>query len=134
MCSGIEYLEQLHVWQDAGVRLPVLRRDGSVTWLPWGGRHGLETVFHEGPCARLESIRAGKWARFSPRPVKIPLSRYMERDSKGRPHWVRVEPGQYLQGLVATSAGEQRVYVVTIESPPAHRHLQPRWPRVLPAE
>lgn len=131
MCSGIEYEDELHVWQDAAVRLPVLRRDGSVDWLTWGGRHGLETVFHQGPCARLESVRAGKWDRFSPRPVKIPLSRYMERDGKGRPYWVKVEPGECLQGLVASLDGEQRIYVVTVESPEAWRHVQPRWPRVL---
>jgi len=133
MCSGIEYEEQLHVWQDAAVRLPVLLRDGGVAWLPWGGRHGLETIFHEGPCARLESIRAGKWDRFSPRPVKIPLSRYMERDGKGRPCWTRVGPGQHLQGLLASAGGEQRVYVVTVESPEGQGNLQPRQPRVMSA-
>lgn len=132
MCSGIEYQDQLHLWQDASVRLPVLRRDGTVQWLPWGGRHGLETVFHQGPCARLESVLAGKWRRFSPRPVKILLSRYMERDARGRPYWVKVEDGQFLQGVLASHGGEQRVYVVTVASPPAYQHVQPRWPRVLP--
>lgn len=114
------------------MQLPVLRRDGSVQWLPWGGRHGIETLFFQGPCARLESLRAGKWKRFSPRPVKIPLTRYMERDAKGKPYWVKVEPGQYLQGVVATWGEAQRVYVVTIESPEAYRHVQDRWARVIP--
>ncbi len=132
MCSGIEFDDQLHLWQDPAVQLPVLRRDGSVQWLPWGGRHGIETRFFQGPCARLESLRAGKWQRFSPRPVKIPLTRYMERDARGRPYWVKVRPGQYLQGVLATQAGEQRVYVVTTESPAAFRHVQERWPRVIP--
>lgn len=132
MCSGIELDGEMFLWSDPDVRLPVLLKDGDLTWLRWGERHGArDSAFHEGPCARLESIRARKWDAYSPRPVRIPVDRYMERDPKGRPYWVKVAPGQTLQGLVASHDGEQRIYVVTIPAPPDFLHVQPRWPRVL---
>ena len=55
----------------------------------------------------------------------------MERDAKGAPYWVKVTEGSYLQGLLATINSEQRVYVVTIETPDEFKHVQPRWPRVI---
>lgn len=131
MCSGIEYQDQIHAWKDPEVKLPVLNRDGSVSWLTWGARHGIPSPFVQGPCARLESIQAGKWDQYQPISVKVPMQRYMERDHKGSPFWVKAEPHQYLQGLVATLSGEQRIYVVTIETPEAYRHVQPRWPRLV---
>ena len=131
MCSGIEHEDQLLLWKDPEVRLPVRRRDGSLAWLRWGERHGVKGPFVEGPCARLESIRAGRWSRFQPVPVRIPVSRYMERDARGTPYWVKPPSGACLQGLVATWQGEQRLYVVTVPAPPEHAHVQPRWPRVL---
>ncbi|MDP1539266.1 MAG: hypothetical protein Q8K94_08865 [Moraxellaceae bacterium] len=131
MCSGIEYLGKMHLWRDVDVTLPVLMKDGSIRWLKWGERHGVQSAFVQGPCARLDSIQAGKWQRFNPMPVKIPITRYMERNQKCAPYWVKVEDGQYLQGLVATVNGEQRVYVVTVDAPQAFRHVQDRWPRVI---
>jgi hypothetical protein len=73
----------------------------------------------------------GKWDRYQPKAVKIPMDRYMERDSKNKPYWVKTEPEQVLQGLVATWQGEQRIYVVTVETPTEFQHVQPRWPRVI---
>lgn len=121
----------MHLWQDPDVRLPVRRRDGSLAWLPWGARHGIDSPFVQGPCARLESVREGRWSRYRPRPVMIPVDRYMERDGKSRPYWVRAGEGICLQGLVATWGDEQRIYVVTTESPAEFAHVQPRWPRLL---
>ena len=126
MCSGIEYQGRMHLWQDSDVRLPVQMRDGSVSWVKWGERHGIQS-----PCARLESVKELKWARFQPRAVKIPVDRYMERDIRSKPYWVKTDEGSVLQGLLATWGDEQRVYVVTIETPPEFQHVQPRWPRVL---
>lgn len=131
MCSGIELNGEMHLWRDAEVKLPVLNKDGSISWLRWGERHGVKSAFVQGPCARLDSIQLGKWQRFKPVPVKIPIDRYMERDNKGAPYWVKVQAGQYLQGLVATVNDEQRVYVVTIEAPKQFRHVSERWPRII---
>ena len=131
MCSGVEYQGDMHLWSDPGVHLPVRLKNGDLSWLRWGARHGIESPFYQGPCARLESIKMGKWDRFQPMPVKILMDRYMERDIKNKPYWVRTKPGEVLQGLVATWQGEQRVYVVTIDTPIEFQHVQPRWPRVI---
>lgn len=131
MCSGIEYQNQMHLWSDPEVRLPVLLKDGELSWLHWGARHGIESPFFQGPCARLESIKMGKWSRFNPVAVKIPMDRYMERDAKGKPYWVKTNEAEMLQGLVATWQDERRIYVVTVETPQAFAHVQPRWPRVI---
>lgn len=131
MCSGIELNGEMHLWRDAEVKLPVLNKDGSISWLFWGERHGVKSSFVQGPCARLDSIQLGKWQRFNPVPVKIPIDRYMERDNKGAPYWVKVQAGQHLQGLVATINDEQRVYVVTVEAPNQFRHVSERWPRII---
>ena len=131
MCSGIELDGQMHLWKDPEVKLPVVMKNGSLTWLRWGERHGVQSPFFQGPCARLESIKERKWARFNPRAVKIPIDRYMERDQKGAPYWVKPDAGSFLQGLVASWGEEQRVYVVTVETPEPFVYMQLRWPRVV---
>lgn len=131
MCSGIEYQGEMHLWRDPDVQLPVMMKDGTISWLRWGERHGVQSPFFQGPCARLESIKERKWEKFQPRAVKIPIDRYMERDQKGAPYWVKVEAGSYLQGLLATWGETQRIYVVTVDSPTEFLHVQPRWPRVV---
>lgn len=132
MCSGIELDGEMHLWSDPEVRLPIALKDGGVCWLRWGERYGAkDSFFYEGPCARLESIKTGKWDKFSPRAVKVKIDRYMERDHKGRPYWVKTDVGQYLQGMVANWGNDQRVYVVTVDSPAEFQHVQPRWPRLV---
>lgn len=59
------------------------------------------------------------------------MDRYMERDQRNKPYWVKAPEGSVLQGLLATWGDEQRVYVVTTETPSEFQHVQPRWPRVL---
>lgn len=127
MCSGIEYHDRLLLWRDADVKLPVMLRGGEISWVRWGERHGVVSMFFQGPCARLESIQTRKWSRFSPTPVKIPMQRYMERDAKGAPYWVKASAASVLQGLLAVVEGEQ----LTLDSPSEYRHVQPRWPRVI---
>lgn len=134
MCSGIEYEGQMYLWKDPEVQLPVRLRDGSLKWVRWGERHGVQSPFFQGPCARLESIKERKWDRFSPRSVKIVMDRYMERDLKNKPYWVKAPEGAVLQGLLATWGDEQRIYVVTTETPAEFQHVQPRWPRILEME
>ena len=134
MCSGIEYEWQMHLWKDPEARLPVRLKDGSLKWIRWGERHGVQSPFFQGPCARLESIKERKWDRFNPRSVKIVMDRYMERDLKNKPYWVKASEGAVLQGLLATWGDEQRIYVVTTETPAEFQHVQPRWPRILEME
>jgi putative SOS response-associated peptidase YedK len=116
--------------------LPVLKRDGGVVLLAWGARNE-ELSGSKGPrwpkggWARIESIKSGRWDAYDPQPVKIPARGYMEKDNEGRSHWFPLEPGQYIQGLIAHIGGERRVYVVTISTPSEFAHIHDRWPRIV---
>ena len=94
------------------------RRQDQAGRLPLGG------------WARLESIYEGRWDRWSPRPVKLMVSQFMEKDIEGHSHWFDLTPGKWVQGLVARWESEQRVYVVTI-TPELADAIHERWPRIL---
>jgi len=80
--------------------------------------------------ARLESIQSGKWDRYFPKPVKIPVLSFMEKDLEGTSHWFDVTKGQWIQGLIAQQGEEVRLYVVTIH-PEMENAVHERWPRVM---
>ncbi|HEX5359796.1 MAG TPA: hypothetical protein VFW49_01650 [Fluviicoccus sp.] len=130
MCSAVEVGERIIGFGDHDL-LPVVLRNGELQWLRWGERHGVPSAWVPGPCARLDSILSGKWDRYGPVPVKLAVNRYMERNARNKPYWVKLAAGEYLQGLVATVGGEQRVYVVTVDTPAPYRHVSDRWPRVI---
>jgi putative SOS response-associated peptidase YedK len=143
MCAGVEIEGQGKAarvyFPVATAMLPVLMRDGSVINLPWGARReenaGTErrSRWPEGGWARLESIQSGRWDTLEPVAVKIPARGYMEKDGEGHSHWFALEAGEYIQGLVATLAGERRIYVVTISTPAQFAHIHDRWPRIVRA-
>ncbi|HSN39264.1 MAG TPA: hypothetical protein VLT92_03640 [Burkholderiales bacterium] len=141
MCAGIELNgndkgARIYFPQPQAV-LPVLKRGGGELMLTWGAR-GKEYAggdrrikWPEGGWARLESIKAGRWAAFDPQPVRIPVRGFMEKDNEGKSHWFALGPGQFIQGLIARAGGERRVYVVTVNPPPEHAHIHDRWPRIV---
>lgn len=60
MCGGIEYQGDKIYFPMPDPRLPVLLKDGSVTWMPWGHKNlGGKMMFPNGGWARLDSIHAG---------------------------------------------------------------------------
>lgn len=125
MCIAIEYQGKVISWADAEPRLPVLRKDGEIEWVTWGlpFARARSATIPAGGWARLESIRDGKWRRYGARPVKIPASRFAERDADGTAHWFELTDGLVIQGaMIAVKNREQtatlgelilRVYVVT---------------------
>lgn len=135
MCGGVEYQDGARTarvfFPQPEARLPVRRRDGGVAWLPWGRREDEAVALPGGGWARLESIQAGKWDRYRPRPVLIPVIRFMEKDRDGRSHWFDVPERCMVQGLLATGGGERRVYVVTVDAPEDLSPLHDRWPRLV---
>ncbi len=116
MCSGVDY-----GWQGRRIRayvcnpraMPVLLRSGDVRLLPWGRHEGQIGCLPPGGWARQEAIRRGVWARWNPRPALLDVYRWMEYDYEGNIHWYELRPCEFIQGLVARSSEEQRVYVVT---------------------
>jgi hypothetical protein len=134
MCGGVYYS---HQGQDVRVyfpnpkaMLPVRTRSGDIVLLPWGRRKDQKGELPLGGWARLDSIYSGRWDRWFPVPVKLPIKQFMEKDLEGSSHWYDLTRGQWIQGLVARDGHEQRVYVVTVE-PQLADAVHDRWPRLV---
>ncbi len=139
MCGGVKYKHEdqavTSYFPNPKAALPVLRRDGGHELLPWGRREEQAGTLPPGGWARLDSIREGRWDRYDPMPVRLAIEEFMEKDHAGHSHWYPLEPGQWLQGLVAMYGEEQRVYVVTlVPTEAAQRAIHDRWPRIVTNE
>ena len=98
----------------------------------WGRRKQQPGRLPLGGWARLDSIHSGRWDRWFPRPVKIRVLAFMEKDIEGSSHWFDLVEGQWIQGLLAHDGDQQRIYVVTIK-PEMEGAVHDRWPRILSA-
>ena len=132
MCGGIEYQGQKIYFPNPEARLPVLLRNGEVTWILWGNRtiSSSNKRFPNGGWARLDSIKLGKWKPWRPKPVLIPADSFMEKDHDKKSHWIDLALGIAIQALLAERDGEKRVYVVTEEAPSEYSWIHDRWPRL----
>ncbi len=110
--------------------LPVIKKDKSVIQLPWGRRKEQTGLLPLGGWVRLESIYAGRWDKWFPTPVKLPILQFMEKDISGNSHWFDITSGQVIQGLVAQYKNERRLYVVTI-APEFDDAVHERWPKIV---
>lgn len=142
MCGGVQYTDKANkTWKiyfpSPKAALPILKKDGEIEWVKWGKRKEEDTpdlkFFAPGGWARLDSINEGKWKRFHPVPVKIPVQSFMEKDADKVSHWIDVLAGQVIQGLLATHDDKARVYVVTTETPAEFAWVHDRWPRLVGA-
>jgi len=55
----------------------------------------------------------------------------MEKDNQGKSHWYGLNPGEFIQGLLAQVGVEKRVYVVTVPPEAENAYIHHRWPRVV---
>jgi len=116
---------------NARARLPVMRKNGDVVLIPWG-RHSYQAGnLPLGGWALHERILASKWDAYFPKPVKIPLLAFMEKDFEGQGHWQKLLDDQWIQGLLAHHDKEYRLYIVTI-TPELEDSLYQRWPLIKP--
>ncbi len=134
MCGGVYYSfegEDIRVYfPNPKAKLPVMKRGGSLVLLPWGRRQEQKGSLPLGGWARLESVHAGRWDKWFPVPVKLPIKSFMEKDIIGNSHWFDLTRGKYIQGLVARNGKEQRIYVVTVD-PEMSDAVHERWPRIV---
>jgi len=136
MCGGVLYLLDGRTvrtyFPNPKAQLPVVRRGGASMAVPWGRRKQQPGRLPLGGWARLDSIHSGRWDRWFPRPVKIRVLAFMEKDIEGSSHWFDLVEGQWIQGLLAHDGDQQRIYVVTIK-PEMEGAVHDRWPRILSA-
>ncbi len=140
MCTGIEFNGQRIRWTDHHPMLPVLMRDGSAEWCQWG-RPGVawSTDTPSGGLLSLEDIRARKWARFHPKPVKIPAHAFLLLDSDDIEHWINIADGLAIQGAAISSPqmnGHKvetmpRLYIITIPATNEIAKIHSRMPRLI---
>ena len=121
MCAGVECKDGNRIvrvyFPNPRAALPVRLKSGATSWLAWGRREGETPAFPHGGWARLESIQAGKWKKYKPRPVVIAAQRFMEKDRQGISHRFEIPAVQMIQGLIARIGTETRLYVVTTQAP-----------------
>src|SRR5215217_797419 len=124
MCNAIEYIledERVVVYFDVqGAELPLRKKSGAVEFVRWGARGerylsddntpGYLLKFPIGGWASRESIAAGAWQKFEPVPVRIVAARFILVDGQLGPVFYALERGEYIQGLLARTGGQQRVY------------------------
>ena len=134
MCGGVLYSQkgqEIRVFfPNPKAMLPVRTRSGDTTLLPWGRRQQQAGSLPLGGWARQESIYAGRWDRWFPIPVKLPIKSFMETDIEDHKYWYELVEGQWIQGLVAHNRHERRLYVVTIE-PELEDAIHDRWPKIM---
>ena len=134
MCDGVEYTHNKQTirtyFPHPKAHLPVLTRNGNIKLITWGRRKNQIGDLPVGGWARLESINNGTWNQWLPKPVKITIDRFMEKDIENNSHWFELTKGQCIQGLLAQHNNEIRIYIVTI-TPEMPDAIHQRWPRII---
>ncbi len=113
--------------------LPVKLKNGECRLVTWGRRERESSEMPLGGWARLSSIKNEKdsrWNMYLPKPVQIPIDKFMEKDFEGKACWYEVTKGKCVQGLLAHLEDEYRVYIVTVDPEDlANSHY--RWPHII---
>lgn len=113
--------------------LPVKLKSGECKLITWGRREKENCEMPLGGWARLSAIKNEKdkrWNMYLPKPVQIPVIKFMEKDFEGKSCWYEVTKGKCLQGLLARHENTWRVYIVTIE-PEDLMNCHYKWPHVI---
>lgn len=137
MCGGIKYNDKAgKEWKvyfpSPKAALPVIKKSGEIEWVTWGKRKEENaSYFPNGGWARLDSIKEGKWQRFHPTPVLLPVNSFMEKDHEKVSHWFDLKSDEVIQGLLTVHEDIARVYVVTTDTPAEFSYIHDRWPRVI---
>ena len=135
MCGGVHFEYEGEIlksfFPNPHAQLPLLKRDGQIMLLPWGRREKQNGNLPITGWPRLDSIYAGRWDKYFPTPVRIPVLRFMEKNYEGVSKWYDLLPSNCIQGLVAKEGNEMRVYVVTVEPALAERDFHDRMPRLI---
>lgn len=113
--------------------LPVKLKNGDIRLITWGRRENENSEMPLGGWARLNNIKDEKnnrWNMYLPKPVQIPIDKFMERNFEGKSCWYEITKGKCMQGLLAKEQNEYRLYVVTID-PEDLMNCHYRWPHII---
>lgn len=135
MPEAVIYQHRLKIYtiyfSRASALLPVKLVTGEVKLVTWGCRQQENSEMPRGGWARLSAIHSGKWNQYAPKPVLLPIDKFMKTDFEGHIHWYQLAKGQYIQGLLASNDNQEfRVYIVTI-TPELLNICHDRWPRIV---
>ncbi len=135
MCEAVlyDYLGQLRksFFTNSIAKLPVVASFERIKFVPWGRRELEQKIdLPVGSSLLREDILNGKYDSFSPKAVRLPILKFLEKDCKGTHHWYEVIKGSFMQGVLLGYNDELRVYVITIRpiTPDASYNS---WPRLL---
>ncbi|NWL77450.1 hypothetical protein DM872_11365 [Pseudomonas taiwanensis] len=125
MCHSVEVSglftaegsRQLINYPDADAALPIHDPQRGVVWIPWGRRSQEHGELPATGWLQGEGVLPEGWDRFNPASVLARVERFMEMTHDGEPRWFDMEDGKLLQCVLLRHGHEQRVYVVTTESP-----------------
>ena len=138
MCGGVTYKVQDHTqviyFPNPYAQLPLLHKDKTIGYYSWGRREKQDGFLPITGWARHDSIKAGKWDRYNPIPVKIVVDEFMEKNRRKESIWYKVEEGNFIQGLLAQWRDERRVYVVTVKPDFEMLKYHDRFPRIINPE
>src|SRR5580658_7248841 len=84
----------------ANAMLPVQLASGEIKLVTWGRRQHENSEMPLGGWARLNAIHDGKWSQYIPKPVRLPIDKFMQTDFEGHAHWYTIAKGQWIQGLL----------------------------------
>jgi hypothetical protein len=113
--------------------LPVKLKNGAYQLVTWGRRESENSEMPMGGWARLSNIKNDKntqWNLYSPKPVQVPVEKFMEKNFEGKSCWYEVTKGKCIQGLLARYENEYRVYIITID-PEDLTNCHYRWPNII---
>src|ERR1700761_7159882 len=134
MGEGIidDYLGQSRksFFNNQGSKMPVIATFDRIKFITWGKRELEPNDFPVGSTLYREDILNGKYDLFSPKPVKLHILKFLEKDIKGMYHWFDIVKGLYMQGLLINNGSELRVYVVTIRTQMPDSDYN-YWPRLI---
>ncbi|MBB2496482.1 hypothetical protein [Aquipseudomonas ullengensis] len=114
--------------------IPVLLEEGGqLDWITWGRRKEQPGSGPQGGWAQPSTLKAGDWARYSPRRGFVMVQRFMEKEGKfgeknRQSHWLNVPDGYALECLVLGEGDARQAYIGTTGAPEEHKWIHDRWP------
>ncbi len=113
--------------------LPVKLKTGETKLVTWGRRENENSEMPLGGWARLTGIKKDKnhqWNMYSPKPVQLPVEKFMEKNFESQSCWYEVTKGKCIQGLLAQQENDYRIYIVTVD-PEDLMNCHYRWPHII---